>query len=114
MLTQQRVLFIGKQWECSNIHLFYALPEIAFFDVLISATSRKQYVSTNNFLGNMLLIIGTIIDSIPVAVHLIDGIRHWVICQCSLVVVHVVVVCHTVFRIVKICKCNILAYLILY
>ncbi len=62
---------IGQQGECSYIDRLDTLVEETLAHTFIVTASGKQYVAADDFLGCMSEAVGTVIDGITVAVHLI-------------------------------------------
>ena len=63
-----------QQRKCPDIHAPDAGAVVPVVDVRIRAASGKQHISADNLFGAERLVFFTVIDGIPVAVHLVDGI----------------------------------------
>ena len=64
----------GQQRKRPDIHAPNAGAVVPVADVRICAASGKQHISADNLFGAERLVFFTVIDGIPVAVHLVDGI----------------------------------------
>ena len=69
-----------QQRKSTDIHLSDTLIKITVIDFIPSHSTREKDITAYNFLGRRTdLCLHRIVDGVTITMHLIDGIRQWII-----------------------------------